>query len=275
MNPYRMIVSGDRLVVYEDRAERPFRVFPLPLCEESYAAGFRGRGPGEILSPDAKSFVVLPTGFQFADNGGFLRTASFSGDSLLIQSTAVTGWTRAALNGAVAVGQGYINLSLDPSNGYEYDYIDGQTGDVSFVGQTPEWADGTAADNPMSSLQFLARKPDGTQLVVFYAFHNRIRIFDNRMEIQKELMLPMDGIPYPTQERKLYYSTYCSADQPGILARFGETEYHLFNWHGKMMARYELDVKLDLFAFDFNTHTLYGIYKQDGEFKMIRAVLSE
>ena len=111
LNPWKLFVAEERLMVYQDMAERPFIVFPLPLNGNGYVAGYRGRGSGELIDPDIKSFVGNLSGFSVVDRDGSFRTYSFdSGGDLELSDEVMIKGMEGPMNGVLRLSSSAIKF---------------------------------------------------------------------------------------------------------------------------------------------------------------------
>lgn len=257
MNPRRMIVAGDHLVVFEGRAEHPFMVFSLPTEGMAYPAGHRGRGPGEVLSPDLKSFSSDGSVFSFMDSDGLEKVFCFSGDSLILSSSRALPHIHMPLNGVIRVGNGHINYMLRPS-AYEYEYVDDITGETKDFLLRPSSGEGSDSNDMFSHLHVLLRHPSGEMFAAAYSFLGLIRYFDDAGTVIKECPITLEGVPGLSPDRLSFYTLGC-CDQNRIVLKYGSDEIHVFDWSGEFIKRLKLDRNIDLMTVDFKRKTLYAL----------------
>lgn len=278
--PRAMSVADGHLVVYEDKVEHPFLIFNLPFDGKYYRAVSRGRGPGEVINP---LYGVIPTndGFQILDSGdGTMKGFAFDKDTLSLKVVTEIPFKMLPSGIVLPLGDGFIyNSSLYREfskewAGFDYHYIDPKTGDITQMCPTPMWE-----DNVEDSADFLIRistpavRPDGSMFAVFYAFHNRVILFDTQGKVLKEFSLPLDGIQEQF-DSPVFYRTVVSSNEEWIVAQFGSNEYHFYDWNGRMKKRIVTDRKVVNPAFDFVTNTFYGLDLEEEVPKLYSTVIN-
>ena len=257
VNPRCILAISDKIVIYQDNTDYPFVVYPLPLTGEGFYEGTRGRGPGEVLRPDVRSFVGTTNGFSFVDLGGVKKSYEWDDTGgFRCVSTQDINIGAEPLNGVKELSTGYLNMSMDPSFEYRLTNKDG-VGD--YICSYPDFETDPNDMMPMRFNKTLTVHPDKDKFAAFYGFDPYLRIVSSEGKILKEVLLPLEGVERKPYARPFCFSGNACSDEKHILAKFADRDILLFNWNGKLLRRFQLDTDVSWFTYDFEKDTLYAI----------------
>ncbi|MDR2847580.1 MAG: hypothetical protein LBV39_00595, partial [Bacteroidales bacterium] len=104
LSPSNIIISGDKLVLYQMQKDTLFDVFQLPQCNYLFSDGFKGKGPNDFNNVDIRSFCSTPNGFLVFNTGeSVLREVIITNNRLLINNNS----------------EKYFNIENRPVNGFK------------------------------------------------------------------------------------------------------------------------------------------------------------
>jgi hypothetical protein len=265
LNPHRMYVAGGHLVIYQEGVQAPFSVISFPINDSSGFAqcGNRGNGPGEVVSPDIRSFVVSEKGFSFFDAGGIRKEFGIVGDTLLFVGENKFPSIEGPTNGMYPLQKGFLNVNISaPEYEFELYKKDGGKENKSLY---PNWGGTTQETDLTKYLKQVAVRPDGQKALVLYAFFNKCRLLDGNGNLLKEITVNAeDGSFYHEMiHKEIFYSSYPCANDSHIVAKYGSKEIHVFDWNGNLARRIQLNQDFDAFAVDFLKNKLYAVSYSD------------
>lgn len=265
LNPHRIFVSGKHLVIYQSGVQKPFSIISLPINKSSRCAryGNIGNGPGEVVSPDVRSFEVSEKSFLFFDAGGIRKEFTIVGDSLLFSGEKRVSSIVGPTNGMYPLQIGFLNINLSDSE-YEFEVYQ-KNGEKEKKSLYPNWGGQTQEANLTKYLKQVAVRPDGRNALVLYAFFNKCRLLDGNGDVLKEITVnAVDGGFYHEMLHKtVFYSSYPCADNKRIVAKYGSNEIHVFDWNGSLVRRIQFDQDFDDFTVDFVNNKLYAVSYSD------------
>lgn len=261
-----MLVNDNHLILASHGSEFIFRVFPLPLTGESFYGIREGRGPGEVQSVDYRSLAPEKNGFWFVDGTG-TKEAIVKGQSIIVSSGNHAFRQSITRNGVLRLNEGYIDIDTDDLE-REFVFYNKTFSSKKHIGKYPNW-DKTRKMLPMFSyVKYMASKPSGDCFVAAYARYPKARLFDGSGNKKKEIDLNFDKAAL-TPDRVYYVCKPCVNEKMiFLLSQSGhmgtdKPEVHVLDWSGKMLARYVLDCKADLFAIDFKHMILFTCSRDD------------
>lgn len=261
-----MLVNDNYLILASHGAEYNFRVFPLPLTGESFYGIREGRGPGEVQSVDYRSLAPEKNGFWFVDGAG-TKEAIVNGQSIIITPGIHPFRQSITRNGVLRLNEGYIDINTD-SQEREFVFYNKSFLNKKYIGKYPNW-DKTGKMLPMFSyIKYMASNPSGERFVAAYARYPKVRLFDGSGNKQKEIDLNFDKSPL-TPDHVYYVSKPCVNEKMiFLLSQTGnmgtdKPEVHVLDWNGKLLERYVLDCRADLFAIDFKRMILFTCSRED------------
>ena len=273
LHPTRMFLgaNGNRLVIYQMGAVRPFLSYDIHNLTLGQCAGFAGRGPAELTRADIRSFRGTETGFSVFDAGGENKyySISYDGTSLQLDSAVTTGLGAVAQNGMLPLDRGILNINTDGS-GKEF-VLSAGDGSARAFSPYPDWTDDTG-ENPMTLyLKQLTIHPDGSSFVACYAFFPRLRFFASDGNLQKDILvdIPLNEEAHPLFRKKVYYGTYPCSDERYIVTLYGKMEFQIFDWKGNLLKRKRSSLPIDTFTVDFSRGILYA-YSSSREKELIQ-----
>lgn len=265
LNPHRIFVSGEHIVFYQAGVPKPFSLISLPINKSSRSAqcGNVGNGPGEVVSPDIRSFEVSEKGFSFFDAGGVRKEFTIVGDTLLFTGEKRLSSIAGPTNGMYPLQTGFLNINLSDLE-YEFE-VYRNSGEKEKKCRYPNWEVQTQEANLTKYLKQVAVRPDGRNALVLYAFFNKCRLLDGNGDVSKEITVnAVDGSVYNEMMHKtVFYSSYPCADNKHVVAKYGSNEIHVFDWNGSLVRRIQFDHDFDNFTVDFDNNKLYAVSYSD------------
>lgn len=275
--PTRMLVSGDKLVIFQRKSDVFFQVYKLPFDGSFYATGPKGRGPNEFISPDVQSMIPCNGGFRMADSDGSINTVTLTDSSAFISSKAYVDAKGSPLNGMIPLKDSYLNVNMYGDK-YEYVVYDILNDESRLVSPYPDWGGAEEAPLLFTYMKNLAGKPEGDRFAAFYVNFRAVRFFDYSGKVIKEAIVDFpEQVPQNSSDPRnkyLCYASYPYSDSRIVAnlcknRRAGEkvqtTELHIWNWDGDLIRILVLDKDLDLFTIDSDSELLYGLSVSEPE----------
>ena len=255
-----MIVTNGHLVMASTRASHIFRVFPLPLTGENFCDVREGRGPGEVVGLDYKSLAAEGDGFWFMDAAG-ARKGTFSSHRINITRSFYRLQPTDTKNGFIQLRDGYLDINTDGSD-KEYVLYDKTLVRKTPIGKYPKWDRSGQMLNLFTYIKFLAVKPSKDRFVAAYGRFPKIRIMTSKVSLKKEVDLNVSK--KPLDPNFVYYlskpcvndSYICIVSQGGVAGNTAP-ELQILDWNGRLLKRFTLDNRVDLFAVDFENWVIY------------------
>lgn len=264
--PRYMGISGDYLYVYKEREEKMFVLFRLSDLSFLTETGAKGQGPHDFNLVDTRSFTPTPDGFKVIEAGsGHLRDVVISDKGFHVRKSMQI-FEGAPFNGFYSLGDSlYLSFGgiMDGKN--EFALVNVKSGDVTNVGEYPDWDGITGNDEFIPFIVFLKRcavHPDKKKFAAFYTKFKRFRIFDSEMNLLRDVNVQTDpcktlfyddpdkwpvyylGDPYATQNLIFSLCTYYRTNKEG------NSELHVWDWDGNPIGCYSLGRSLSLMTID-------------------------
>lgn len=255
--PMKMIVVGNKVVVYERKDESMFSVFALPDFNYLYSFGEKGHGPNELLTID-NSFAVSDDGFRlFEIETNMVKRAVIADTSAHIMKDRRLKTSRLGLNRIGYLSDNaFVYLSDDET--HEYCRLSDE-GQETYFGEYPEGL--LAEDRGMPKMftynKHVAGKPDGSRFAAFYAYMRLCRVYDKEMKLLHDTLVEVpeskDAVnvvvyPEPPFVTDDYLYIIHTADD--------RCELEVWDWNGQLTALYQLDKPIKTVAVSGNV--LYG-----------------
>lgn len=278
MNPYNMLITNNKLILFNMKKDTIFDVFHLPECNFLYSCGYKGEGPNDFLGVDRRSMVATPNGFKVLfQHNQVLKEVSVDEHKI---------WIDKKRNKAFKLDQNPINgfLPVNDSvyvywSGFEketeYNVVNYNTNQTISVSSYPKWTTAEKEENKLFTyVKNSVASPDGRMFASFYGYFKRFRIYNDQGQLLKDVSVEIppfnDDLENEVQDRTIYYNSYPKASGKYIytLCKSGkstdtkESELQVWKWDGTPVASYKLDRVITLFAIFEKEQKIYAI---DGE----------
>jgi len=277
LNPSKINVCGDYLVVSQAKTEKVFSIFHLPLDGKGFEAGHVGRGPNEFIRPDLQSITVHGSGFSIVDMDSYAKEIRIEGDSIRIADKQLLYTNGEAPNGVIKVGDSFINTNLFVDKNPKEFVVYKKDGSRNYICDFPTW--GNEAESPiMKALDYMravVAHPSKDMFAAFYCHYRKFRIHSLDGTLLKEVSVEFPDSPIKNVKDNgvnrfdTYTSTPCaSEDRIAVLCKnryhadkdLGDTrELQVWDWNGNLVHRTIIKAPLSLVTIDFDKGILYGI----------------
>ncbi|GHT74328.1 hypothetical protein AGMMS50262_07060 [Bacteroidia bacterium] len=193
LSPSNIIISDDKLLLYQMKKDTLFDVFRLPECTYLYSDGFRGQGPNDFDNIDTRSLLSTSNSrFSFFDMGkSMLKEVVITNNHLSINDKT----------------KQYFDIADRPVNGFKqlndssFFYWNTSSEDTEYIlfnNHIPSKTYKAISYPDWEKNQFIEQnkiftymkndvvKSDGTLFASFYAYFKRIRIHDSFGNLKKK-----------------------------------------------------------------------------------------
>ncbi len=204
-------VADEYLVLSDSESDGFIKVFKLPEMDYLYSWGMQGRGPNEFefiplneINTEGDSIIFYEFGtrtlreYEVNDTSlVLLEESSLSFDG---QTNTLTGITKVqedlfiAENGASFENDSFEFIALEPN-------VDQP---LFYFGQFPE-TQLTGFDKLYEYLKTTGASNDGSKIAASYLYKNRIKIFDNKGNLQSEITVKDSETPRSAELQKYQY----------------------------------------------------------------------
>jgi len=267
--PTRMLVSEDKVIIYQRKGDTLFTIIPNPLSGKCYSAGLKGRGPKEFIDIDVQSLSPCDEGFVCLDSDGKVKHVFVADNHIEVTEVAEFKYSNSPLNG-IMTSEGYVSANI-VNNRSEFIIYQGDDRPL-YAGEYPKWASVDNEELPFAYMKNMIAHPEENIFAAFYVYFRRLRILDSNGLLIKDIDIrfPDNFPPYSSDyfESCLAYASYPSATAERIYAlccnrkvsRRGEVlpEIHVFDWSGELKRRLMLNIHIDIFATDDKNEIIYG-----------------
>lgn len=278
MNPSNILVTGDKLVMFNMKKDTIFDVFRLPDCSYMFSAGYKGEGPNDFQHVDRRSFVPTSTGFKvyFQDSqvlkdillDDYKMEVNRGNDKKFqIDQNPVNGFL--ALNDSVYLY--WSGMGKDT----EYDLLNYNTNQTTAFSFYPQWRGKDETDDKIFTyVKNSVASPSGDKFASFYGYFKHICIYDYQGALLKDISVtvpPMNSTFEPNPEdRTIYYYAYpktvgeyiYTLCRNGKRGDGGNIEFQVWKWDGTPAGRYKISDEITLFAISEKDKKIYAV---DGE----------
>lgn len=259
----RLFVTGDLLVAYEETRDTLFSFWQLPDCRYLFRAGIRGDGPDDLLTLD-RTFRATEEGFTaFELETSRMKEVAVdkAGHSLRVISTKPFDGGAGFLNRFIFLKDGhYCCVSNDEK--HEYLLLDNQGGVRPFGTYPEDLLPEKEGDlNRFVYNKLTVAAPSGEKFAAFYAYVKLCRMYDSEGRLLKETLLEQPRVA-DNGERQVYYVSYpCATDEAiyALTESDGEPVLEVWDWDGKLTARYSLPYAFTALAYAPHDGFLYAV----------------
>ena len=228
--------------------------------------GAKGQGPHDFNLVDTRSFTPTPDGFKVIEAGsGHLKDVVISDAGFKVRKSIRIFPKGAPSNGFYSLGDSlYLSFGMIGEKN-EFSLVNIKSGDVSKVGEYPDWDGIMDSDEFIPFIVFLKRcavHPDKKKFAAFYSNFKRFRIFDSEMNLLRNVNVqtdPCKTLFYDDPDRwPVYYRSEPYATQSLIFTlcsyyktkKEGNSELHVWDWDGNPIGCYSLGRSISLMTID-------------------------
>ena len=259
-------VSGDYLYVYKEREQNTFVLFRLSDLSFLTETGPKGQGPHDFNLVDTRSFTRTKDGFKVIEGGsGHLKDVVISDKGFHVRKSMRI-FEGAPFNGFYSLGDSlYLSFGgiMDGKN--EFALVNVKSGDVTNVGEYPDWDGIMDSDEFIPFIVFLKRcavHPDKKKFAAFYSRFKRFRIYDTDVNLLHDINVrtkPCSTFFYDDPDKwPVYYLGEPYATQNLIFTlcsnykteKEGNSELHIWDWEGNPIACYSLGHSISVMTID-------------------------
>lgn len=267
MLPRSMFITGERLTVYKERDQYLFDIFHLPDCSYQFSAGIKGQGPDDFILLDTRSFRQSKNGFQVLDAAANkYKTVDIKDDSISVIKSEKVLIGGKSNNGFYLLDDSiYLTFGgiMDQNEYCLYNKMDNS---VNKRGTYPNWIKPKPKDQSQQFMNYIKTcvvHPDGKKFMAFYGRFKRIRIYDSKVKLLKEIdvkIKPFNNSESENTNNQFEYyigtpmaigdNVYVLCSNTNVMkpnnAHFSEIQ--VWDWEGNPIACYKLDRKISMFA---------------------------
>jgi len=284
MAPTFMFITGNHLVIQNNKKDTLFDIFSFPGLQYQFSAGTRGKGPEEFPDLDRRYPTITPNGFAvfFIDYKTYCEIGIDDINKTLFrikEQRFQFDDNDDIINGFMPLKQNEFIYFSDYGNAMEYKKLNTSTTEIVSFCPYPTWAgkEGEAM-YAKSSLYLNATtpKPDGKKFAAFFSNFKRWRLFNDNGILLRDVSVevPPFTVGWPKEEeRYIYYHFPLSTDNYIFIFCLNaqETnpknvapELQIWDWNGNPVAVCHLDQWLTCFAVDEKAKTLFGVNNNEG-----------
>ena len=273
--PRGIYLSGNHLVVFNEKTDTLFQIFELPTMKYQGQFGIKGGGPKDFILPLAQSVSYRSDKFVLSD-GDKLKQVSFDGNGIQVQATALP-FGFSYYNGLQYLGDSSFCCFTDFQDEQPLMLLR-PDGEIVKFGDYPEDVS-PRFKNVLARNQaytgFLVAKPDGSRMALFYQFLQRWRIYDADGVLVSDNVWTGHSLPKVADEErcihpiavyateKYVYTLNLDMTVEEIGKQVKKPSIQIFDWDGHPQRKYELDVFISSFVVDENAGEIYGVFVED------------
>lgn len=256
LRPSKLIVHGDKLVVYDMQEENMFKVFELPEVRYRYSFGNVGQGPDDFVFIDKES---LNSGKQLeiVDQQELIRLDLTDTGAVRVSRHPLLFEERAVLSGVKRINDSiYLSDGFSDEKGKELQRMNIVTGDVEEFGEIPQWNKelSTFTEKKQAySKSFCVNEQTG-ESAVFYYMYPKFRLFSKDNKCVKTVTIQTGSGETPTEEGRIFftesfatpshlYVMWVDKSKEEVMkdVETFQPDLLVFDWEGNLEARYRLD----------------------------------
>lgn len=276
--PRSLFLSGNRLIVLNEKTDTLFQVFSVPELEYQGQFGIKGEGPADFQLPSIQPVGYTESGFILNDMDR-LKYISWETSGPRVTSRSLP-YDFRYFNGLVALKDSTYccDAGFEDEHELRLLYPDGREEVFGTYPEevAPRFKDVLARNQAYTHLQ--VAKPDGTRVAVFYQHLRRYRIYkaDGGLDTDNVLdILPSQELPDMNDDER-YIHPIClyatdryiySLNLDMTAAEIGNKERNpsiqLFDWEGRPVKQYQLDRFISSFTVDEPDGVVYGVFVDD------------
>ncbi len=276
----RIVLSTNKLVVYDDIEEKMFKIFSYPEVNYLFSWGNKGNGPNEINRVDPPSLNSTNNGFEFLD-GNIFRKYEF--DSInkvrLIERIEIKPPDPTPINGFCNLSDSRFIIAnfLEENGNYEHILINSSGKMIKYFGSYPK--DDIVFRDFYDKYRYynksLVANPSGPQVMAFYMKQNRIKLYNKNGKLLKEVILKNnnkgdkskkinDGVitfANPIGTHDYVYVLYANSSKKEIIDNPDtyNPELQIWDWYGNFLNRFILNKPIIAFCISEKDKRIYGV----------------
>ncbi|WP_278706107.1 BF3164 family lipoprotein [Parabacteroides goldsteinii] len=277
LSPFSLCVTNDKLVILESKSDTIFNVFNIKNFQHIYNDGIKGGGPNEFLtiaphyfSPTNKGFKVL-----FAETND-INEYAVTNSGITFEKKDNLKIERKGLNGLTFLDDEKYIITSDFNSDHEYEILDNSSGEITKMGIYPEETKNTSINDIERYTLYLKNgvsHPSGKYFASFYLNFKRMRIYDKKGNIIKDIILKIE--PYNSNindeinDRIVYYYTSPIADNKYIYVLCANKnrnnyfnkmpELQIWDWSGNLISRHQCDKNISMITLDKSRNKIYAL----------------
>ena len=284
ITPTFMFITGNHLVIQNNKKDTLFDIFSYPDIHYQFSAGTRGKGPKdfpEFLSGPTQ----IPNGFalflvdykkyceiEIDDNNKELNRIKEQRFQFAENDDII--------NGLFPLKRDEFIYLSDFEDDMEFKKLNTRTNEIISFSPYPQWVSKESAGGEINISLYLkvsTAKPDGKRFASFYVKFKRWRLFNDNGDLLREVSVdtpPLNTEGTKSLEPYFYYSSYPFPTDKYIYAfcrnvKSGSAdkesnELQIWDWNGNPIAVYHLDQYITSFTVDEKAKTLFGVNNNEG-----------
>jgi len=186
-----MFTTDDYLVIYQTQVDSMyFRFYSLEDLHFVWGGGQRGRGPNEFVrSPILRSFIPEGNGFSCICTPLVKHVSIEEGQFRVVRQEELQILNNFGANNYSKIAENvYCVSNIDISQLYEFVLFDKDGTNPKWVSPFPNW---TNVDEQSQLLltytSTVVANPQLERFIVFYAYFKRVRLFDSKGKMLKDI----------------------------------------------------------------------------------------
>lgn len=268
-----MFTTDDHLVIYQrSMPEMYFSCYSLDDLHFVLGGGQQGQGPDDFNRPSSTFFIPKGNGFTAIDYP-FFRHIEIEGEQLKVveKDTIKTPMGLPPNNYSKIDDNVYCITNIDQNRSHEFILFDKEGEHPVWKSPYPKWAN--VKELPFITYgSFVVANPDLKRFIVFYGYFRRVRMFDSKGDLLKDISVefPFKFPPYEEdfESKMSAYNSIPYADNNYIYvichnSKVSEkketTELQIWNWNAEPVAVLYLDKRLRQFTISQEKRRLYAI----------------
>lgn len=279
--PRKMVLTKDKIVIYDDTENDKFKVFSYPDVEFLFSWGKKGEGPDEIGFVNSTGLSATDSTFRFLDLTILKEYAFANSNKVKLVKRTELMESQGALNGFCWLDNSMFIAAVDNPTDIESEYIflypNKKTGRA--FGKLPE--EGFDFDFHTQKLIYYIKhavaNPRERKIIAFYGRQNMIKVFNYEGQLLKDITFNENtfgskvesdrvsfAAPYPTD--KFIYVFYFNKSMGSSIEELNSLtpEILVWNWEGELIKRFALDKPIFSFAVSEEYRKIYGADIQGG-----------
>ncbi len=277
LSPFSLCVTNEKLVVMESKSDTLFNVFNINNFQHIYNDGVRGGGPNEFMTIAPHYFLPTDKGFKvlFAETND-INEYTVTESKIILEKKDNLKIERKGINGLTFFKDEQYIMTSNFNSDHEYEILDNKNGQITEMGLYPKETNDTSLKDIGRYTLYLKNgvaHPNGTYFASFYLNFKRMRIYDKKGNMIKDVILKIE--PYNSNttdeinDRLVYYYTTPVADNKYIYilcANKSRNDYfkimpelQIWNWDGNLISRHQCDKNISMITFDKKRNKIYAL----------------
>lgn len=277
--PTRIFNTENKLVVYDQIKDEMFKVFNLPEIEYQYSFGHTGKGPDEFSFIDANTMKMMGDNLLFLDFNT-VKSLEINDKKIKVINSKTLRIEKSPINGLQMVNDSiYIyNLMSVKKNGAEHQMVNiNSKKTIKEFGAYPDTdiKYNNEFEQYNAFYKHSVSNPTNNKFAVFYSYFNKIKIYSKTGELLHEINIednypeysPKDikknilfrVNPIPTSD--FIYVLRIDQSKNEVENNFAtfKPKIEVWNWEGKLLAKYLLDKPITAFTISEKENKLYAV----------------